>query len=67
MSLDRVAPTMLGMVGLTVTLIAASTVWLFLMSPVTVATAMSGGSISPIVRQIADVLVQTLTALLRYV
>jgi len=57
---------MLGMVGLTVTLVAACTVWLFLMSPVTVATAMSGGSISPVVHQIADVLLQTLTALLRY-
>jgi hypothetical protein len=66
MSLDRVAPTMLGMVGLTVTLIAASTVWLFLMSPVTVATAMTGGSISPLLRQIADAVFQTLTAMLRY-
>jgi hypothetical protein len=55
------------MIGLTVTLVAASTVWLFLMSPVTVATAMSGGSISPMVRQIAEVLLQTLTTLLRYV
>jgi uroporphyrinogen-III decarboxylase len=66
MSLDRVAPTMLGMVGLTVTLVAASTVWLFLMSPVTVATAMTGGSISPLLRQIADTVFQTLTAMLRY-
>ena len=66
MSLDRVAPTMLGMVGLTVTLVAASTVWLFLMSPVTVATAMTGGSISPLLRQIADAVFQTLTAMLRY-
>jgi hypothetical protein len=66
MSLDRVAPTMLGMVGLTVTLIAASTVWLFLMSPVTVATAMTGGSISPLLRQIADAVFQTLTVMLRY-
>jgi uroporphyrinogen-III decarboxylase len=57
---------MLGMVGLTVTLIAASTVWLFLMSPVTVATAMTGGSISPLLRQIADAVFQTLTAMLRY-
>jgi hypothetical protein len=54
------------MVGLTVTLIAASTVWLFLMSPVTVATAMTGGSISPLLRQIADAAFQTLTAMLRY-
>ena len=37
MSLERVAPTMLGMVGFTVTLVTACTVWLFLMSPVTVA------------------------------
>lgn len=58
---------MLGMVGVTVTLVAASTVWLFLMSPVTVATAMTGGSFSPLVRQIADVVLQTLTALLRSV
>ena len=66
MSLERVAPTMLGMIGLTVTLVAATTIWLFLMSPVTVATAMGGGSVSPIVRQIADVLFHTLTALLSY-
>jgi hypothetical protein len=66
MSLDRVAPTMLGMVGLTVTLVAASTVWLFLMSPITVATAMTGGSVLPLLRQIADAVFQTLTAMLRY-
>ena len=45
---------------------AVATIWLFLTSPVTVATAVNDGEISPFVRQLADVLLTALAGLLRY-
>jgi|KBSSwiStaDraftv2_1062776.scaffolds.fasta_scaffold49024_2 hypothetical protein len=65
MSLDSVGPTVLGTLGVIVTLLAASTVWLFLTSPVAVATGATTGTMSPLVREIVDVLVRSLDALLR--
>jgi hypothetical protein len=47
-------------------IIAMATVWLFLTNPVTVATAVSEGEISPFVRDLADVLLQALQGLLKY-
>jgi hypothetical protein len=51
---------------LIVVIIAMATVWLFLTNPVTVATAVSEGEISPFVRDLADVLLQALQGLLKY-
>ena len=39
-----------------VVLLTLATVWLFLTNPVTVATAVSEGEISPFIRDLADVL-----------
>jgi len=47
-------------------LLAAATVWLFLTNPVTVATAISEGEVSPFVRDLAAVLLQALEGLLKY-
>jgi hypothetical protein len=49
-----------------VVIAAAATVWLFLTDPVTVANAVSDGEITPFIRDLADVILQALQGLLRY-
>ena len=46
--------------------LAAATIWLFLTNPVTVATAVNEGEISPLVRELARVLFEALSGLLKY-
>lgn len=46
--------------------LAAATIWLFLTNPVTVATAVNEGDVTPLVRQLAQVLYQALSGLLKY-
>jgi len=58
---------MVGMLATTVTLVTGSAVWLFLASPATIATASASGGVSPLMRQIAEVLFRSFDALLRYV
>jgi len=64
--LESVAPTVLGTLGLLVTLVAVSTVWLFLANPAGVATAATSGGFAPLVRAIVDALVQVIDTLLRH-
>ena len=63
---QRVGLSLVGAIALIVVIIAMATVWLFLTNPVTVATAVSEGEISPFVRDLADVLLQALQGLLKY-
>ena len=58
--------SLIGVIALIVVSIALAAVWLFLTNPVTVATAVSDGEISPFVRDLADVLLQALQGLLKY-
>jgi hypothetical protein len=67
MSLQRLGPTLVGMLATTVTLVTGSAVWLFLASPATIATASAGGGISPLVKEIAEAVLRSLDLLLRYV
>lgn len=46
--------------------IAAATIWLILTDPVTVATAIETGEVSPLVRQLADVIYKAIAGLLDY-
>lgn len=46
--------------------LAAATIWLFLTNPVTVASAVSEGELSPLVRNLAEVLYGWLSGLLKY-
>jgi hypothetical protein len=64
-TLESIGPTVLGTLGVLVTLVAASTVWLFLTSPAVIATGAAGGTFSPLARDIADVLLRSFEALLR--
>jgi hypothetical protein len=63
---EHIGLSLFGAIALLVVVIAVATVWLFLTNPVTVATAVSEGEISPFVRDLADVLLQALQGLLKY-
>jgi hypothetical protein len=67
MSLQRLGPTLVGMVATMVTLVTGSAVWLFLASPATIATASGSGGLSPLVKEIAEAVLRSLDVLLRYV
>jgi hypothetical protein len=66
MRLQRVGVGIFGAVALTSVVLAVATVWLFLTSPLTVATAVNEGDISPFVRDLARVLFEALQGLLKY-
>jgi len=66
MRYERIGLSLFGAIALLVVVLAVATIWLFLTSPVTVATAVNEGEISPFVRQLADVLLTALQGLLRY-
>ncbi len=66
MRYERIGLSLFGAVALLVVVVATATIWLFLTNPVTVATAVSEGEVSPFVRDLADVLLQALQGLLKY-
>jgi hypothetical protein len=65
----RFAPlsvSLAGTIAILSAIVAGATIWLLLTDPVTVADAVDSGEISPIVRQLAGVLYNALSGLLRY-
>jgi hypothetical protein len=66
MRYQRVGVSLFGALAILVVVLALATVWLFLTNPVTVATAISEGEVSPFVRDLAAVLLQALEGLLKY-
>ena len=63
--LDRV--TSLGvLIGIISAVVAGATIWLVITDPVTVASAIEGGEVSPLVRRLAEVLYNALAGLLTY-
>ena len=66
MRYQGVGLSIVGAIAIIVTVIAVATVWLFLTNPVTVATAVNQGEISPFVRDLADVIMKALAGLLKY-
>ncbi len=65
-SFEHVGLSVIGAVALLAVVVALATIWLFLTNPVTVATAVSEGEISPLVRDLADLILQALQSLLKY-
>jgi hypothetical protein len=55
-----------GAVAVVSIVLAVATIWLFLTNPVTVANAVTEGTISPFVRDLAEVLLAALQGLLKY-
>jgi hypothetical protein len=66
MRLQRLSVSLFGAVTVVSVVLAVATVWLFLTNPVTVATAVNEGDVSPLVRDLAQALVNALRGLLRY-
>lgn len=54
------------LIGSVAAILAAAAIWLLLTQPVVVATAVESGEVTPLIRELADALVQALMALLEY-
>jgi hypothetical protein len=63
---QRLSVSVFAAVALLSVVLAVATIWLFLTSPVTVATAVNDGDISPLVRSLADAILSALSGLLKY-
>jgi hypothetical protein len=66
MRYERVGMSLVGAIALLAVVLALATVWLFLTNPVTVATAVNEGEVSPVVRDLAQLLLRALEGLLKY-
>jgi hypothetical protein len=66
MGLQRLSVSLFTLVAIVSIALAAATIWLFLTNPVTVATAVNQGEISPLVRNLAEVIYQALAGILKY-
>ncbi len=66
MTWTRIGITLTGATALLSALLAASTVWLLLTNPVTVAGALDQGTVAPLARQVAAVLLDAVRGLLAY-
>jgi hypothetical protein len=66
MILQRVGVSLFTLIAVVSILLAAATIWLFVTNPVTVATAVNEGDVSPLIRQLADVIYQALSGILKY-
>jgi hypothetical protein len=53
-------------IGVLAAIVAGATIWLLLTDPVTVLNAVDEGQISPLVKQLADILYSALAGLLDY-
>jgi hypothetical protein len=66
MDVQKVSISLFTCVAVVSIVLAAATIWLFLTNPVTVATSLNEGDVTPLVRQLAQVLYQALSGLLKY-
>ena len=65
-SLQRVGVSLFALIAVVSILLAAATIWLFVTNPVTVATAVNEGEISPLVRSLAEAIYAALSGILKY-
>jgi hypothetical protein len=66
MSLQRVGVSLFSLIAVVSIVLAAATIWLFLTNPITVANAVNEGEITPLVRDLAQVLLAAFGGLLKY-
>ncbi len=66
MSFTRFGMSLVGVVGLLAATLAVATIWLLFADPVTVANAVSDQDITPVVRELAAIILEALRGLLRY-
>jgi len=66
MGLARVSVSLFATIGILSAILAGATIWLLLTDPVTVADAVSQGDVSPLVSELAGVILNALRGLLKY-
>jgi hypothetical protein len=66
MRYQQIGLSLFGLIAIVSIILASATIWLFLTNPVTVATAVNEGEISPFVRDLAQVLYDALRGILKY-
>jgi hypothetical protein len=66
MSLAGMSVSLFALVAVASAVLAVATIWLVLTDPATVADAVSQGNVTPLVRELVDVIAQALQGLLRY-
>lgn len=66
MTWTRMSISLTGAAAVVSTMLATSTIWLLLTSPATVAGALDEGTVTPVVRELASVLIDALRGLLSY-
>jgi hypothetical protein len=58
--------SLFGTVAVLSAILASATIWLVLTDPVTVANSVNQGDVSPLVRELASVVLEALKGLLKY-
>ena len=66
MRLQHLSVSLFGLIAIVSMGLAGAVIWLFLTNPVTIASAVNEGDISPLVRELAVVLFDALRGLLKY-
>jgi hypothetical protein len=66
MRYQQIGLSLFGLIAVVSIILASATIWLFLTNPVTVATAVNEGEVSPFVRELAQVLYDALRGILKY-
>jgi hypothetical protein len=65
-NLQRVGISLFTVIAIVSILLAAATIWLFVTNPVTVATAVNEGEITPLMRNLAEAIYAALSGILKY-
>ena len=66
MKLQHLSVSLFGAIAAISMVLAAATIWLLLTNPVTMANAVNEGEITPLVRDLAQILFEALRGLLKY-
>lgn len=65
-NLQRVGISLFTLIAVVSIVLAAATIWLFVTNPVTVATAVNEGEITPLMRNLAEAIYAALSGILKY-
>jgi hypothetical protein len=65
-NLQRVGVSLFTLIAIISIVLAAATIWLFVTNPVTVATAVNEGEITPLMRNLAQAIYAALSGILKY-
>lgn len=66
MTLTTIGTSLVGLIAILSALLAGATIWLLLTDPITVAGALHDGTVTPLVRELAQALAGALRGLLSF-